>query len=110
MNKEQRISFIDTTRNNEDLNSEDFTATSHSMVENFTQAKKVFFIKKLASQECCFKILSYAFSRESVETLMKMLSKEAQNYLSHNYNSISVMKSQFSYKFEIDSSLGMRNL
>jgi hypothetical protein len=84
MNKEQRISFIEDETQYEELKTGETTASSKYLVGEKVIQKKVFFIKKLASQECCFKILSYAFNRENVETLMKMLSKEAQNYLEHN--------------------------
>lgn len=43
--------------------------------------KQAFFIKCLPSKDCCLLVLSYGFYKEDVQSLMKLLSRQAQIYL-----------------------------
>ena len=42
--------------------------------------KQSFFIKKLPSVDLCLQILSFAFFKEEVERLLRLLSKAAREY------------------------------
>lgn len=55
-------------------------------VAKIENGKKAYFIKKIPCQDCCFEILSFSYHREDVEIIMRLLSKEARNYLNQNIN------------------------
>jgi hypothetical protein len=73
--------------------------------------KQAFPIKKIPSKECILEILSFAFYKEEVERLLRMLSKQSREYYAENLEMIDSMKSMISYDFCIPYSLlDMRNL
>jgi uncharacterized circularly permuted ATP-grasp superfamily protein len=61
--------------------------------EESKQHQSQFFIKSLASKKCCFMILGYAYHKEEVENLLKLLSKAARNYYQQNAQDIDGLKS-----------------
>lgn len=65
----------------------------NSLAYKTMKTKRQFFIKTIPSKDCCFEILSFAFFKEEVERLLRMLCREARTYLSSNQDMIEVMKS-----------------
>lgn len=63
--------------------------------------KQTFFIKKIPSKDICLEILSFAFFKEEVERLLRILSKQSREYYGQNEDMIDEMKSMIKYDFNL---------
>lgn len=55
-------------------------------------------------------ILSYAFYKEEIERMLRILSKQAKEYLDQNAHFIDSMKSMIEYDFKVESAMDKINL